>query len=342
MERDSQPAVPPLADVTDAAARLLDQDEIDRLLGVERAAAAERRPDRGILAIVNPGDVTYERLPMLEVVFDRLERIMTSTVRNFCSQSVDIGLTSVSAQRFGEYLEAVPLPAMIAVVRAVEWDNYLIVTIDQSLIYAIVDVLLGARAMAGGRSDSRPFTTIECALVERVMKLALADLALAFQPLTAVQFRLERLETNPRFAAIARASNACAVFKLAMSFEDRGGTLEFLLPHATLEPVRMLLLQQFMGEKFGRDPIWESHLAGCVWQTGVELEAVLEEQTLPLSTVMALEVGSVLHLDAGPETPVILRCGPAALLRGRLGRLGDRLAVAIESGSDLEEEVDDD
>ena len=31
--------------------------------------------------------------------------------------------------------------------------------------------------------------------------------------------------------------------------------LELLLPYATLEPVRELLLQMFMGEKFGRDAI---------------------------------------------------------------------------------------
>jgi flagellar motor switch protein FliM len=332
-EAPGEPAPPDGPGAPDPAAtdggRPLEQDEIDAILGIARGG--EVRPDRGLLAIVNPGDVTYERLPMLEVVFDRLERILTSSVRNFCSQSVDIGLAAVGAQRFGDYLEGVPLPAMIAVVKAVEWDNYLILAIDQPLIYAIVDVLLGARGTATGRSGSnRPFTSIETALVERVVKLALADLSLAFQPLTPVQFKLERIETNPRFAAIARASNACSVFKLAMHFEDRGGTFEFLLPHATLEPVRMLLLQQFMGEKFGRDPIWENHLAGCVWETALELEAVLEEQTLPLARVMALDVGSVLQLDAGPDAKVTLRCGGVTMLQGRMGRMGDRIAVAIE------------
>ena len=34
-----------------------------------------------------------------------------------------------------------------------------------------------------------------------------------------------------------------------------------LLPYATIEPIRNVLLQMFMGEKFGRDPIWEGHLA---------------------------------------------------------------------------------
>ena len=43
--------------------------------------------------------------------------------------------------------------------------------------------------------------------------------------------------------------------------EDRGGRLELLFPNATLEPVRELLLQMFMCEKFGRDAIWFRYLA---------------------------------------------------------------------------------
>src|SRR3712207_3599988 len=70
--------------------------------------------------------------------------------------------------------------------------------------------------------------------------------------------------------------------------EDRGGRLELLLPYATLEPVRELLLQMFMGEKFGRDSIWESHLAGELWNTNIAIEAVLETFEASLRDVMNL------------------------------------------------------
>ena len=52
------------------------------------------------------------------------------------------------------------------------------------------------------------------------------------------------------------------------------------IPYATLEPVRELLLQMFMGEKFGRDSIWESHLASELWMTDIEIEAVLDERRM--------------------------------------------------------------
>jgi len=159
----------------------------------------------------------------------------------------------------------------------------------------------------------------------------LNDARQAFEPLTPVHFNLDRLETNPRFAAIARPANAAILVKLRIDMEDRGGRVELLLPYATLEPIRKLLLQQFMGEKFGRDNIWEGHLATELWSTHVEVRAVLDEQYVPLSTVLGLEVGQTLKLNAAPDSDVQIRCGAIPLTRGRMGRRGANIAVQVTS-----------
>lgn len=91
--------------------------------------------------------------------------------------------------------------------------------------------------------------------------------------------------------------------------EDRGGRIELLLPYATLEPIRKMLLQQFMGEKFGRDNIWEGHLATEMWTTETEVRAVLDEQQMPLSSVLNLKVGDTLMLNATPDSEVSIRAG---------------------------------
>ena len=132
------------------------------------------------------------------------------------------------------------------------------------------------------RIEGRPYTTIEPILVKRMIEVVLADAELAFEPLSPVNFNLDRLETNPRFAAIARPANAAILVKLRIDMEDRGGRIELLLPYATLEPIREVLLQMFMGEKFGRDPIWEGHLATEIGQAEIAVEAVLYEAQLPL------------------------------------------------------------
>ncbi|MBV9903336.1 MAG: FliM/FliN family flagellar motor switch protein, partial [Alphaproteobacteria bacterium] len=167
-------------------------------------------------------------------------------------------------------------------------------------------------------------------LVQRMIEVILQDMCAAFEPLTPVNFTLERLETNPRFAAIARPANAAILVKLRIDMEDRGGRTELLLPYATLEPIRKLLLQQFMGEKFGRDSIWESHLASELWATRLEIDAILDEQILPLNKVMNLEVGQTIMLNATPDSKIQMRCRGVPLLKGRMGRVGSAVAVRVD------------
>ncbi|MFO0541698.1 MAG: flagellar motor switch protein FliM [Phenylobacterium sp.] len=319
------------AEAVAGAERILNQDEIDSLLGFD-ISGDDSAEQNGIRAIINSALVSYERLPMLEIVFDRLVRYMTTSLRNFTSDNVEVSLDSISSIRFGDYLNSIPLPAILTVFKAEQLENYGLLTVDSNLIYSIVDVLLGGRrGTAAMRIEGRPYTTIERVLVQRMVEVVLADAKLAFEPLTPVTFTLDRLETNPRFAAIARPANAAILVKLRIDMEDRGGRIELLLPYATLEPIRKMLLQQFMGEKFGRDNIWEGHLATELWTTQMDIRAVLDEQQLPLQTVLNFKVGDTLMLNATPDKPVELRAGAVHLTTARMGRRNHQIAVRVEA-----------
>ncbi len=311
-----------------ASARVLDQNEIDSLLGLDGGGGNDDQT--GIQAIINSALVSYERLPMLEVVFDRLVRMMSTSLRNFTSDNVEVSLEMISSARFGDYVNSIPLPALLTVFKAEEWDNFGLMTVDSSLIYSIVDVLLGGRrGTAAMRIEGRPYTTIERNLVERLVHVVLGDLSAAFDPLSPVTFRFDRLEANPRFATIARPANAAIVAKLRVDMEDRGGKIEMVFPYATLEPVRELLLQMFIGEKFGRDSIWESHLTGELWHTEVPIQAVLEQVELRLGDVLSWKEGSRLELNCTPDSKIELHCGDIPMFDAGMGRRGNNIAVRI-------------
>jgi flagellar motor switch protein FliM len=309
--------------------RILNQEEIDGLLGFSLADVS-LNDNSGIRAIIDSAMVSYERLPMLEIVFDRLVRLMTTSLRNFTSDNVEVSLDRITSVRFGDYLNSIPLPAILGVFKAEEWDNFGLITVNSSLIYSIIDVLLGGRrGQSAIRVEGRPYTTIESNLVKRMIEVVLADAELAFKPLSPVKFNIDRLETNPRFAAISRPANAAILVRLRIDMEDRGGNVELLLPYATIEPIRDVLLQMFMGEKFGRDPIWEGHLATEIGQAEIAVDAVLYEEKLPLKQLMQLEVGDTLTLEIKPDALVTIRCGDVTLTEGRMGRVGDRVAVRV-------------
>jgi flagellar motor switch protein FliM len=85
----------------------------------------------------------------------------------------------------------------------------------------------------------------------------------------------------------------------------------------------------FMGEKFGRDPTWEGHLATEIGQAEIAIDAVLYEQKLPLKQLMQLKVGDTLTLELDRNALVSVRCGDVILTEGRMGRVGDRVAVRV-------------
>ncbi|MBN4094308.1 MULTISPECIES: flagellar motor switch protein FliM [Methylobacterium] len=309
--------------------RVLNQDEIDGVLGFSMRELSASGAG-GVQAIVDSGVVQYERLPMLEIVFDRMIRLLSTSLRNLFQDNVEVTLDNITSVRFGDYLNAIPLPTLLGVFRAEQWENSGLVTVDSNLAYATFDLLLGGkRGGSSSRLDGRPFTAIEMTLVRRLVEIVLGDLEMSFQPLSPVSFGIDRIETNPRFATITRPGNAAILISLRLDVDGRGGMLQILFPYATIEPIRELLTQSFMGEKLGRDHVWEGHLATEIWQADVTMDAVLHEMMLPLKQVMSLKVGETLMFEAKPSDLITVRCGDWALTQGRIGRVDGHIAVQV-------------
>ncbi|MEM7043785.1 MAG: flagellar motor switch protein FliM [Pseudomonadota bacterium] len=316
----------------DSADSLLDddalqQDEIDELFGVSEE---DDKPSAGIEALLNSRHIQHKSLPLLDACFDRLVHGLTKGLRRTLSEDVELSLASSSTVRLGNYIEGVSLPALISVFKAVEWNDFGLINIDSSLIYAIIDLLMGGRRVASAHAVEKwSFTSIETALIKRMKYLILDEMITAFKPLADVEFCLERMESNPSFAEIASPTSLTILVEIEVHMNDRGGRIEILIPYATLEPVRDQLEQMFMGEKFGQDKIWESHLAGQMLMTEAELEVTFGEQMMPLGEILSLQVGSTLKLRQKPQDMVTLRCSHTPLLRANVGRVGDNMAIKI-------------
>lgn len=311
----------------------LNEQEIQTLL----AGDDERR---GWRLLIDPHSVSHERLPMLDVVFDRLIQSMTASLRQLTGETVDVTLRSMSSARLGDYLAKTPIPTLINVIKADPWDGQALIVVESNLAYDVIDLLLGGRrAESGDKRTDRPFTTIERQLVERLVGLILVDLGKAFLPVSNVTFRLDRLETNPKFAAIIRPIHGVVLAQLDVEMDCRGGKIDILIPYSTLEPIRESLLQTFMGEKFGQDTIWESHLEGQLWETDVTLDAILDQITVNLRDTLAWKIGSRLMLNAKPDTSITLKTGEIPALIGKMGQKDGKIAIQIEHNYIVENKI---
>jgi flagellar motor switch protein FliM len=307
---------------------IFDQAGIDALFGFNKAGQTTQKS--GLKAVIESDVISHERLPMLEVVCERMVRTFATSMRNLTSDAIDVHLEEVTSTRFGEFMNRVALPAMLGVFQVHEWENYGVVTVDSGLIYAVVDALLGGRkGNAVHRIEGRAFTTIETSLVSKMLELALEDFATCFEAIEPIKIDLERVETSPRFAAIAGPSNIAAVATFRVDMEGRGGKFSIVLPYATMEPVRDKLLQRFMGEKLGRDRIWEVHMASELWQTDVIMDVVLGEKQMRLQDVMNLAVGQTIGVNRGPDDALEVHCGGVPLGRAHIGQRCNNIAIKM-------------
>jgi flagellar motor switch protein FliM len=309
--------------------RVLNQDEIDALLGFNSVSNNETN-NSGLAALLGKSRMAYEKLPMLEIIFDRMVRVLSTSLRNFTSENVDVSIDSMISMRFDDYLNSIPLPALMVVFRANEWENFGIAMVDSALIYSMVDVLLGGRRNHKTvRVEGRPYTTIEQDIVKSLIEIVLNDMSQSFDPVSPVTFQFERLESNPRFATITRPNNSVLLVRLRVEIDDRNGMIEIMLPHETLEPIRDLLTQIFIGEKFGHDNSWERHLSSEIRSSNVIVSALLDEKNISLGDLMNLQIGSTILLDKEPNDDISLKCGDVMIGKARLGRIGEKIAISL-------------
>lgn len=318
-----------MSDITDAGGTV-DQSAIDAMFGF--ADADKRQARTGLRALLEADMGNRERLPMLEVVCERMVRTFATSMRNLTSDALDVHLAGVATSRFGDVMNRLRLPAMIGVFHVREWDDYGAITVNSGLIYAVVDSLLGGRrGSPPPRIEGRAFTPIETMLVGKMIQQTLDDFAASFEAIEPITLTLERMEATPRFAAIAGPSNLTAVATFDVDMEGRGGTFDILLPYATIEPVREKLVQRFVGEKLGRDGLWETHITRELLASAIVVDAIFGETTVALHDFARWEVGQTIALDRRSDDPLDIACNGTRLGQADIGTRAGMVAVQMRN-----------
>ncbi len=313
-------------DLNEGDVSFLEQGEIDSILGLQKSQGEQKS---GLHLLLESSKVGFQRLPGLEATYERFVRLASSSLRHFSAENVEINFDHLVPTRFGDYLNSVALPAMVAIFKAEEWEGFGLINVSSQLIYSVMDVLLGGRRSTQVRVEGRAYSVIEINIIERLISIILENLAIAFGPFSAVNFHYERMETNPRFASVALPTNATTVARFNVDIEDRTGSFEIVLPYSTLEPIRQQLSQLFMGENFGDDTNWSRHFTNVLKHSNIEIEAVLHERSFSMDEIMTWDIGSVIDFDVPADQLVTIRSGRVQVYKGVMGEKNGHVAIKL-------------
>ena len=296
----------------------MDQTDIDKLMGIDSSYV--RTFDTVIENMIYAAMLNYEKLPMLDVIFDRFVLTLTTALKTHTSANTDVTLSSLEYMSYSKAMASLPMPGILTVCSASPWNGRLVVGCDAPFLYSALEIMLGGRKAKPARPEGRSFTSIERKIAAKLTEVALTEMKEAFAPLTDVDFKINSVETNPQFATVAQPSSPAVHAKMKVVTEGRKGQMDMIIPYATIEPVRKLLSKVFFGERLGGDPQWEEHLQEEVSDSKVELSAMYTEMETTLHKIRNWKIGDTIDLNIMSDNLATISCGDIPMFEGTIGK----------------------
>lgn len=285
----------------------------------------------GLKLIMDKATYNYEKLPMLDIIFDRLSRAFTASLRNLTTENVDVEVAKNEFMRFSSYTSQIPSPIAINIFKAIEFDNYGMLIMNDHLVYNLLDILLGGKKnlTVFKASENRIYTDIELALIKDIVTTLLSDFHEAFEPITDVSFLLDRVETNPAFASIARPGDTVISVTMNVLISKREGKIDIVIPYSMIEPVKDQLTQVFIGDHSANDAEWEKDVEDIALNLDFDISAIIIDHNVSFGDLVLMKVGSTLVLDQKISDDVILCVNGVKTWKGSLGKVEEKLAICI-------------
>lgn len=323
---------------------LLSQDEIDALLHGVDDVDEDDDDDDGGFDVGGPGGrdgpvntIDYDfssqdrivrgRMPTLEIVNERFARHMRISLFNMMRRTAEVSINGVQMIKFGEYVHTLFVPTSLNMVRFRPLKGTGLLTMEARLVFILVDNFFGGDGRYHAKIEGREFTPTERRIIQMLLKLIFEDYKEAWAPVMDVSFEYLDSEVNPAMANIVSPTEVVVISSFHIELDGGGGDFHVVLPYSMLEPIRELLDAGVQSDKEDTDMRWSKALRDEIMDVKVDLSTKFIETDLPLSKVMELQAGDIIHIDM-PEH-VVLLVEELPTYRAKLGRSRDNVAVKI-------------
>ncbi len=290
---------------------------------------ASTHPRSGHDSLLDQSGFSVERLPMLGVVFDRFVAEMVEGLRLLSRTPIVFSIDEIATAGLFEILKA-SKGSVGAVLHSPELDARSLVIVDQDFVLSLVQILLGGDASEQSERSERPYTRIEMNLLQKVCELAAQSLRNAFSGIAEATFTLERQEPLVDAGILGRRDAPVIFARIPLQALGLTGKMTVLIPQAALLPIRQKLSREQAGESAVSDPRWTRQMQNGVSHAEIQVIGVLEEISMSLGEVAAMEVGHVLKLHGSGMGRVRLECGEHDLFWCKLNQTEGRYTLEIE------------
>lgn len=325
--------------------QVLSQNEVDALLAAvsegdvgssepssQESSSSKSSDDRKVVAydLTSQDRIIRGRLPQLEVIYEKFMRSFRVSLSGALRKIASITLTSTEFLKFGEFINTLPLPTCMSVLRFGNLRGSALMVIESKLAYALVDSFFGGADRPYTKIDGKDFTPIELQIVRKVVELAINDLEQAWASVEKIGCSFGRTEVNPQFVGIVPPTDVVIASTFDVELENATGTISMVIPYSTIEPIKQKLQTGFQIESDQTDKkLWTAIIKEQLMETSVEVRVNLGETEIQLKDLMQLRVGDVIPLTQDATGELNIQIENVPKYKGYYGNHHGTVAVQV-------------
>lgn len=279
--------------------------------------------------LTNQDRVIRGRMPILEIIYERFIRQFRVSLSNSLRKISTISMISTDLLKFGEFVNTLPIPSCMAIMRFNELRGPALIVFESKLAYAIIDSYFGGTDRPYTKFEGKEFTSIELSFMKRVMDMAIADLEEAWAPVHRIDAQYVRTEINPQFVGVVPPSDVIITTTFEVEFESVSGTIMVVIPYSTIEPIKQKLSSSFQTENDVVDTLWTRSMQEHVQSALATAIVKLGNTSMSIGDLVSLQVGDIIPLSQEVSGELDLEIEGATKMKCLIGTYKGNRAVQI-------------
>jgi flagellar motor switch protein FliM len=245
-----------------------------------------------------PERVGKEQMRSFQSLHEGFGRNFGAALSALLRSIVEVKLTSVDQLTYSEFVFSLENPTCFNLLRAEPLEGNLILDINPSILYPIIDRLLGGGRDTGPVSR-RPLTEIELRLVSRITSLFLKELQHAWEGVLPLKLSVERVESNPQLVQIVPPNEVVVLISFELTLGELRGMINLCIPFNAIERVSSKIASNSWATygKSGATPETKAALGRQLDDAKIEVVVTLANTKITTGDLIGLRVGDVITTD---------------------------------------------
>jgi flagellar motor switch protein FliM len=295
---------------------VLSQAEVESLLSAMDGREADVIADAATSRIkhrdkISPYDfkrperVGKEQMRSLQTMHEGFGRNFGAALSALLRSIVELKLTSVDQLTYSEFVFSLENPTCFNLINAAPLEGQLILDINLSLLFPIIDRLLG-----GGSDPApparRPLTEIELRLVSRITDLFCKEMKQAWENVMELDLSIDHVESNPQLVQIVPPNEVVVLISFELTIGDARGMMNLCIPFNSIERISTRLSANSWvsyGKKTAT-PDNIKRISSQLKNALVEVVVDLAETNISTSDLIGLRVGDIIATEKDVERPL--------------------------------------